>query len=117
MAADGEKGLGLFESDPADIVICDIMMPRKDGVETIIELRRRFPSTRIIAMSGGGLAKNLDFLEFAKKSGRREFYPSPSAVAIFLARWPRYWRLRPDRKSSRKFGALWRVTHDPVVDP
>ncbi len=68
-AANGQLGLESLEAGPADVVITDIMMPEKDGIETAIEVRRRFPSTKIIAISGGGRAGNLDFLDFAGQVG------------------------------------------------
>lgn len=52
-AADGKLGVTMFEADPADLVITDIVMPEKDGIETITDLRRRNPDLKIIAMSGG----------------------------------------------------------------
>jgi DNA-binding response OmpR family regulator len=50
-AADGEDGTQAFRRRPAEIVIVDIFMPRKDGIETINDLRREFPGVKIIAMS------------------------------------------------------------------
>lgn len=44
-------------------------MPEKEGIETIIEIRRLSPEARIIAVSGGGLSRNLDFLDMAEKLG------------------------------------------------
>jgi len=52
-APNGEEGLMLYRQDPTDLVITDIIMPEKDGVETIVELRRDFPDAKIIAISGG----------------------------------------------------------------
>ena len=52
-APDGEKGMRLYRQDPTDLIITDIIMPEKEGVETIIELRREFPDVKIIAISGG----------------------------------------------------------------
>lgn len=51
-APDGETGLNLHRQEPADLVITDIVMPLKEGVETTIELRRDFPDIKIIAISG-----------------------------------------------------------------
>jgi DNA-binding NtrC family response regulator len=52
VAADGLKGLAAYRAVPADVVVIDLVMPNKEGLETIIELRREFPQAAIIAMSG-----------------------------------------------------------------
>ncbi|MEN6484819.1 MAG: response regulator [Syntrophobacteraceae bacterium] len=54
-AADGEEGIRLFRLQPADLVISDIFMPGKEGMETIRELHRDYPDLKIIAMSGGNI--------------------------------------------------------------
>jgi len=51
-AQNGEQGLEQYAAAPVDVVVTDILMPRKDGVETIRELLRRDPAIRIIAMTG-----------------------------------------------------------------
>lgn len=53
-AADGEAALDHLARTPADLVIVDMLMDRKDGIETIIEIRKRWPAMRIVAISGGG---------------------------------------------------------------
>ena len=53
-ASDGKQGLRAFMENPADLVITDLVMPEKEGIEIIIELRRDFPELKIIAISGGG---------------------------------------------------------------
>ena len=53
VAEDGRKGIQRFRQDPADLVIADIFMPDKDGLEVICELREDFPQVCFIAMSGG----------------------------------------------------------------
>ena len=53
-AADGAEGLEAIESDPPDLVITDLFMPEKEGIETILELRESHPDLRILAVSGGG---------------------------------------------------------------
>jgi CheY-like chemotaxis protein len=68
-AADGEAGLKAMEKQPAELVICDLFMPNKEGLETIRELRHRYPDVIIIAMSGGNLKTSQDFLPFAKAMG------------------------------------------------
>ena len=53
-ACDGAQGLALQRSLPADLVVTDIFMPEKEGIETIVELREQYPAVKIIAISGGG---------------------------------------------------------------
>ena len=53
-ARNGEEGLALFETNPADLVITDIIMPVKDGLDTILELKKRAPELPVIAISAGG---------------------------------------------------------------
>jgi len=53
-AADGAQGLSLQRAAPAELVVTDIYMPEKEGIETIRELRELYPDLKIIAISGGG---------------------------------------------------------------
>jgi DNA-binding response OmpR family regulator len=52
VASNGREGLSIFRDEPADVVVTDIMMPEKDGIELIRELRQEYPETRIIAITG-----------------------------------------------------------------
>ncbi len=76
-ATNGVEGLAMFRASPCDLVITDIIMPEKEGVATIIELKRDFPDVRIIAISGGGRTRNLDFLKLAAKYGAQRVLPKP----------------------------------------
>lgn len=69
VAANGEEGIAALESASFDLVISDILMPQKEGIETIFEIRKRKLAKWIIAISGGGLAKNMKPLQLAKKAG------------------------------------------------
>ena len=53
-AGTGDEGIRRMKSRVPDIVITDIIMPGKDGVATIREIRESFPGIGIIAISGGG---------------------------------------------------------------
>jgi two-component system, chemotaxis family, chemotaxis protein CheY len=53
-AEDGEAGLQLVAQAIPDLVVTDLLMPGKEGIETIMELRDRFPQVRILAISGAG---------------------------------------------------------------
>lgn len=76
-AANGVEGLQLFRSEPADLVITDLIMPDKEGVETILELRREFPEARIIAISGGGRNGSANYLPIAARLGARRTVAKP----------------------------------------
>ena len=54
-AMNGDQALEILGKQPVDLVITDIIMPGKDGLETIRDIRKRWPSTKIIAISGGGM--------------------------------------------------------------
>jgi len=62
LASDGAEALRLWRERRGDLVITDLHMPRKDGIETIVELLYHSPDVRIIAMSGGGQTRRLDLL-------------------------------------------------------
>ena len=78
-ARDGQEALNMIDggSHHPQVVITDIIMPRKEGLEVIMELRRRHPDIRLIAISGGGRTKSTDFLHLAKKLGADAILPKP----------------------------------------
>ncbi len=76
-ASDGKKGLRLYRENPTDLIITDLIMPEKEGLETIIELRQNFPDTRIIAMSGGGQDVPGNSLSTAKILGANYTFEKP----------------------------------------
>src|SRR5687767_1549944 len=53
-ASDGAQGMALQRALAADVVVTDIFMPEKEGIETICDLNAEFPQVKIIAISGGG---------------------------------------------------------------
>jgi len=76
-AVNGAVGIEIYERDAPDLIITDIIMPEKEGVETIIALRRANPALPIIAISGGGRLDATDFLSMAKKLGARRTLTKP----------------------------------------
>jgi DNA-binding response OmpR family regulator len=69
-ASNGADGLARFAASPPALVITDILMPEKEGIETIRDLRRLAPTVPIIAISGGGASqKSMKFLDMAAKLG------------------------------------------------
>ena len=76
-AANGKEGIELCQQAPTDLIITDIIMPEKEGVETIIELKRDFQDVKIIAVSGGGRADSKDYLKIAKRLGADRIFSKP----------------------------------------
>ena len=69
-ASNGRAGIELFQSNPFDVVILDLVMPEWDGLETIQALKNIAPDAKIIAISGGGnLQKSANYLQMAKIYG------------------------------------------------
>lgn len=64
-AANGEEGLALFRQFPCDLVITDMVMPVKDGLQTILDLRKEKPDIPVVAMSGGGTISKERYLVIA----------------------------------------------------
>ncbi len=76
-ASDGEDGIALFRKKNADLIITDIIMPGKEGLETIAELKRDFPDVKIIAISGGGRLRPDDYLNIAVGFGASRTFTKP----------------------------------------
>jgi DNA-binding response OmpR family regulator len=68
-AENGRVGVEAYRLRPTDVVVTDIIMPQKEGIETIREIRALDPNVRIVAISGGGRRQNMDFLRIAGKLG------------------------------------------------
>ena len=68
VAANSDDGLNLLRDQKADVVITDIIMPGKDGVDNIYDIRMEFPNTRIIVISGGGNVAPSDYEPTAIKT-------------------------------------------------
>jgi len=68
-ADDGAAGIRLYREHGPDLVITDIFMPERDGLQTIVQLRREFTGVKIIAISGGDQSGSLDFREHAEVLG------------------------------------------------
>jgi DNA-binding response OmpR family regulator len=84
-AEDGRRGLAAFRESRPDLVVTDIVMPGKEGIETILELRSIWPDGPIIAISGGGRIGKGDFLKMAKTCGADAVLAKPFEPAELLA--------------------------------
>jgi DNA-binding response OmpR family regulator len=83
-ASDGKEGLRLYRENPVDLIITDIIMPGKEGIETIMDLRRDFPHVKIIAISGGGQIDAEQYLSMAQKLGAQRTFIKPFERAELL---------------------------------
>ncbi len=68
-ASDGQAGMRLLRENPVDLVITDIFMPEKDGIEVLLELRKASPKLKVIVVSGGGKRVKLDMTQAARIFG------------------------------------------------
>ena len=76
-ARNGTEAVRMYKADPADLVITDIIMPDKEGIELIIELKAINPDLKIIAMSGGGRTGSTDYLALAREFGAEYVFEKP----------------------------------------
>ena len=76
-ALNGKDGIRLYREEQADLIITDILMPEKEGIETIMELKRDFPDVKIIAISGGGRIDPEECLYLAKELGALRTFTKP----------------------------------------
>lgn len=84
MALNGREGMELFEENKPDLLITDIIMPEKEGLETIFELRRKYPELKIIAISGGGRIGPEEYLPGAKLFGANMVFQKPLDQKEFM---------------------------------
>ena len=85
-AEDGAAALALFRVQPFNLVITDIIMPEMEGIEIITTMKREQPNIRILAMSGGGRARVMDFLAVAGKAGADATLEKPFRKSELLDR-------------------------------
>jgi DNA-binding NtrC family response regulator len=84
-ASDGSEAVRLWRDRGGDLVITDLHMPEKDGIETIVELLSHTPGMSIIAMSGGGQTKRLDLLGNVALLGSVLTIEKPFTLAEMMA--------------------------------
>jgi DNA-binding response OmpR family regulator len=84
VAEDGDTATKKFENDPYDLVITDIIMPGKEGITTIKDVKKIKPDVKIIAISGGGFAGPLFYLETAEGFGANESLAKPIEKKLLL---------------------------------
>jgi DNA-binding response OmpR family regulator len=83
-AQNGREGIQYYQKNPMDLVVTDLIMPEKEGVETIMELKRNYPDVKIVAMSGGGRIKSEDLLRIVEGIGVDATFSKPFEREDFL---------------------------------
>ena len=84
LAINGNQGIKLFKENSPDLIITDLIMPEKEGLETIREIREINPDMKIIAISGGGAVDPEIYLNLALKLGALETFTKPVYSDILL---------------------------------
>lgn len=85
-AENGAAALALARGQAFNLIITDIIMPEMEGIETIATMKREQPNLKILAMSGGGRAKVMDFLAVARKTGADAILEKPFRKSELLDR-------------------------------
>jgi CheY-like chemotaxis protein len=84
IASNGSEGLEKIESSPPDLLVTDIVMPEKEGLELIFYLRKKNPRLKIIAISGGGRFNYDGYLTSAKHLGADMIFQKPLVHKEFI---------------------------------
>ena len=84
-ARDGDEGLARFAERTPHLVVTDILMPNREGVETIMAMKSRAPDVKILAISGGGRLGAEEVLGLVTRLGADGVLPKPFRSAEILA--------------------------------
>jgi len=84
-AMDGSVAVKLQKEKAFDLIITDIIMPEKEGLETIMEIRRIYPQIKIIAISGGGRHRPDVYLDLAEQLGANRILTKPFGSSEILS--------------------------------
>jgi DNA-binding response OmpR family regulator len=83
-AEDGEVGLAMIERHAPSLVITDIMMPKREGIETIRESKKRCSNVPVLVMSGSPVGGKADYLDIARKLGADDCIKKPFTAEALL---------------------------------
>ena len=84
-ASDGVQGVKLFKEHLPELIITDLIMPEKEGLETIRDLKSIKKDVKIIAISGGGLSDPITYLKLSEKLGASKSFSKPIDNAELLS--------------------------------
>ncbi|MDR3630779.1 MAG: response regulator [Desulfocapsaceae bacterium] len=83
-AHDGKQGVQIHEQSSVDMLICDLIMPGQEGIETITQFKTRFPDVCIVAISGGGQIGPDSYLHMASSLGAWKVYRKPLSIPLLI---------------------------------
>ena len=84
-ASNGEEAIVEMARNGADLAIVDVLMPDKEGIETLIQFKRDYPDTKVIMISSGGRRQVEDFLNIAQRFGADVVLKKPIKPSILLS--------------------------------
>ncbi len=85
-AENGDLGLEALARETFDLVVLDILMPEREGIETIRDIRKKWPTLPVLAISGGDKTGWSDFLRMASTLGANDTMAKPFTASDFVAR-------------------------------
>ena len=81
-AADGEDAFRQIKTQPVDLIVTDLVMPNKNGIDLILELKKEYPNAPVLAISGGGgISGRFDYLKVAELVGAKNIMSKPFDIA------------------------------------
>lgn len=86
VAADGAAGFKVFEAERPHLVVSDIIMPTREGVETIFAIKKARPEVKVLAISGGYRVGPEQFLSLARHIGADDVLAKPFRLGELTAR-------------------------------
>ena len=83
-ASDGEEAVELYRAAPPDVLILDLLMPKRDGFETLRILKKEFPEVRVLVISGAWRVGGRDALGYARELGAAVALLKPAEPPVVL---------------------------------
>lgn len=84
LASNGKEGMAHLEVLEIDMILTDVLMPEKDGIEVIMEAKRKYPNIKILAISGGGFISARNYLKMARDLGANASVMKPFDIDDLL---------------------------------
>ena len=96
LAKDGLEALRMLDESAYDLMVTDIVMPNREGLESIMEARRKHPGLRLIAISGGGRERTESYLRMAETFGAEAVFRKPFPPREMLEKVSQLLTTRPN---------------------